>query len=90
MIINHQVDMNAAKTFKAKLTFERKAQSRGVVIKGYHTDNGIFNASYLLLLFPWPLVCEVCPNYEAVMFQPWTWTPTDLGSVANYYVAILI
>ena len=23
----------------------REAQSQGVVIKGYHTDNGIFNAS---------------------------------------------
>ena len=45
VIINHQVDMNAAETVKAKLTFERKAQSRGVVIKGYRTGNGIFNAS---------------------------------------------
>ena len=29
----------------AKLTFEREAQSQGVVIKGYHTDNGIFNST---------------------------------------------
>ena len=43
--INHQVDTNANGTIKAKLTFERDHQSQGVVIKGYHTDNGIFNAS---------------------------------------------
>ena len=45
MIIKHQVDINATETVKAKLTFDREAQSQGVVIKGYHTDNGIFNAS---------------------------------------------
>ena len=43
--IKHQVPINATETVKAKLTFERKAQSQGVVIKGYHTDNGVFNAS---------------------------------------------
>ena len=43
--IDHQVAINATETFKAKLTFEREAQSYGVVIKGYHTDNGIFNTS---------------------------------------------
>ena len=43
--IKHQVDINATETVKAKLTFEREAQSQGVVIKGYHTDNGIFNSS---------------------------------------------
>ena len=43
--IKHQVDINATETFKAKLTFKRESQSQGVVIKGYHTDNGIFNAS---------------------------------------------
>ena len=43
--IKHQVAINATKTVKAKLTFERGAQSQGVVIKGYHTDNGVFNAS---------------------------------------------
>ena len=41
--INHQVDINATETVKAKLTFEREAQSQGVVIKGYHTGNEIFN-----------------------------------------------
>ena len=45
VIINHQVAINATETVKAKLTFEREAQSQGVVIKGYHTDNGIFNSS---------------------------------------------
>ena len=43
--IKHQVAINATETVKAKLTFERDAQSQGVVIKGYHTDNGIFNYS---------------------------------------------
>ena len=43
--IKHQVDINATETVKAKLTFERESQIQGVVIKGYHTDNGIFNAS---------------------------------------------
>ena len=43
--IKHQVAINSTKNVKAKLTFEREAQSQRVVIKGYHTDNGIFNAS---------------------------------------------
>ena len=43
--IKHQVAINATETVQAKLTFEREDQSQGVVIKGYHTDNGIFNAS---------------------------------------------
>ena len=43
--IKHQVDINSTETVKAKLTFEREAQSQGVVIKGYHTDNEIFNTS---------------------------------------------
>ena len=43
--INHQVAINATETVKEKLTFEREAQSQGLVIKGYHADNGIFNAS---------------------------------------------
>ena len=45
VIMKQQVAINDTKTVKAKLTFERKDQSQGVVIKGYHTDNGIFNAS---------------------------------------------
>ena len=43
--IKHQVAINATETVKVKLTFEREAQSQGLVIKGYHTDNGIFNSS---------------------------------------------
>ena len=33
---------------------------------------------------------EVCLNYEVVVFQPWTLTTTDLGSVAYCYVAYLL
>ena len=43
--IKHQVAINDTETVKAKLTFKREAQSRVVVIKVYHTDNGIFNSS---------------------------------------------
>ena len=42
------MSINATKTSKVKLTFEREAKIHGVVIKGYHTDNGIFNASELM------------------------------------------
>ena len=45
MRIKHQVDIKATEAVKAKLTFEREAHIQGVVVKGYHTDNGIFNAS---------------------------------------------
>ena len=27
-------------------------------------------------------VCEVCPNYEVVVFQPWTVNPPQLGTVS--------
>ena len=43
--ITNQAAINATETVKEKLNFEREAQSQGVAIKGYHTDNGIFNAS---------------------------------------------
>ena len=43
--IKHQVAINATETVNEKLNFEREAQSQGVAIKGYHTDNGIFNTS---------------------------------------------
>ena len=43
--IKHQVAINATKTVKAKLTFERKYKSQGVMINVYHTDNEIFNTS---------------------------------------------
>ena len=37
--ITMQVDINAAETVKAKLTFEREEKSQGVMINVYHTDN---------------------------------------------------
>ena len=43
--INHQVAINATETVKEKLTFDREAKSHGFLIKGYQTENGIFNAS---------------------------------------------
>ena len=43
--IKHQVAINTTETAKAKLTFEREAQSQGGAINGYQTDNGIFNTS---------------------------------------------
>ena len=45
VIIKHQVAINATETVKEKLTFEREDQIQGLVINGYHTDNGIFNSS---------------------------------------------
>ena len=44
----------------------------------------------LLLLFSWPPVRDMCPNYEVVMFEPWKGTPPYLGSVNNFYVAMLL
>ena len=35
--INQQVAINATETVMEKITFEREAQSQGLVIKGYHT-----------------------------------------------------
>ena len=45
VIIKNQVAINATETFESKLTFDRQYQSQVVVIKGYHTYNGIFNTS---------------------------------------------
>ena len=45
MIIDNQVAINTTETVNSKLIFDREDQSQGVVIKGYHTDNGIFNSS---------------------------------------------
>jgi len=42
--VKHQVSLSAADTIKAKLKFEREASESGVIIQGYHTDNGTFNA----------------------------------------------
>ena len=60
------------------------------LILGHHRTGMQISQHMLLLLFSWPLFREVCPNYEVEMFQPRTGTPPDLGSVANFYVAILI
>ena len=43
--IKNQVALNATETFNSKLTFYREAQIQGMVIKGYHNYNAIFNAS---------------------------------------------
>ena len=43
--INHQVTINTTETVKAKLTFERESQSQEGILKGYHTDNRIFDVS---------------------------------------------
>ena len=43
--ITHQVAINATENIKEKITFYRESQSQGVMIKLYHTDNGISNAS---------------------------------------------
>ena len=48
VMIKHQLAINATDTFKAKLTFEMGDQIQVVVIKGYHTDNGIFNYSEVM------------------------------------------
>ena len=45
MSIHHQLVINTTENVKAKTTLEREAQSQGVAIKGYHTNNRIFNTS---------------------------------------------
>ena len=42
--IKHKVDINDTETVNEKLTLDSEDQSQGLVIKGYHNDNGIFNA----------------------------------------------
>ena len=39
------MDINATETVKEKLTYEMEDKSQGVMINGYHTENGIFNTS---------------------------------------------
>ena len=43
--IKHHVAINATENDKSKITYEKEAQSQVLVIKRYHTDNGILNAS---------------------------------------------
>ena len=59
--IKHQVAINATETVKEKQTFEREAQSQVVAIKGYHTDNGIFNSSEFME--------ELLKNQKRIIFS---------------------
>ena len=64
MSINHQVAINATETFKAKLTFEGKDKSQGVMINEYHTD--ILNTSKFTeeLLINWSMVLLYKTTYQ--------------------------
>ena len=42
---HYQTNMSVEETLKAKNAFERYASSRGVVVKHYHADNGVFAAT---------------------------------------------
>lgn len=42
--IQHQVTLGAADTIQSKVRFERAALEDGVIIQGYHTDNGVFSS----------------------------------------------
>ena len=44
----------------------------------------------LLLLLSRKPFSEVCPNYEVVMFQYQKGNPPDVGSIANFLVAIIL
>ena len=48
MIIDNQVAINTTETVNSKLIFDREDQSQGELIKGYHNDNWVFNASDIL------------------------------------------
>ena len=45
MSIKYQVDINGTENVKEKLPFDREDKRQGLMIKVYHTDNGIFNTS---------------------------------------------
>ena len=47
-----QKSADAEETLKGKLAFELFAQQNGVQIKGYHADNGVFNAN------KWKAACQ--------------------------------
>ena len=55
------MSMDATEMFNAKLTFERESQSQGVVIKGYHTVNGILNASEFMV--------DMLKNHKKIRFS---------------------
>ena len=44
----HQTALSAADSLRSKLGFEREAFLHGVVIQGFHTDNGMFAAKEFL------------------------------------------
>ena len=39
-----KVGFTATETIRSKLAFEREAESAGVKVTGYNTDNGVYNA----------------------------------------------
>ena len=43
IIIYHQQTFRLAETLQSMLSFERETQELGIQVKGYHTDNGIYN-----------------------------------------------
>ena len=59
--IMNQVAINATETIKAKLTFEREAQSQVVSIKGYYTNNWILN--------PLKFTEELLKNQQKIIFS---------------------
>jgi hypothetical protein len=42
--VEHQVTLNASDTINSKTSFERMASDVGVLVKEYHTDNGIYTS----------------------------------------------
>jgi len=45
LVINHQLTANASDAICGKLLIEREAADVVVSIKGYHSDNGVFNSA---------------------------------------------
>ena len=48
MSTKQQVTINSTKNVKTKLNFYGEYQIKGVVIKGYHIDNEVFNTSEVM------------------------------------------
>jgi hypothetical protein len=44
IFINFQVLQNSTETIEGKMKFERHLFNNGIVVRNYHTDNGIFNS----------------------------------------------
>ena len=59
--IKHQVAINSNEKFNEELTFDREAQSQGLAIKGYYTDNGIINDSEFME--------ELLEKYQKIRFN---------------------